>query len=68
MRGLYGSGDEAGELYDSRDGDFGGECGDDEGSGDGVGGVVGPTTERQKQIPPLRYGMTNKRTGKSKGK
>jgi hypothetical protein len=24
-------------------------------------------TERQKQIPPLRCGMTNKRTGNSKG-
>ena len=31
-RGLHGSGDEAGELYDSGDWEFGGECGDDEGS------------------------------------
>ena len=38
--GMYGSGDQAGELYDSGDRDFGGECGDDEGPGDGHGGVV----------------------------
>src|ERR1700731_1668056 len=37
---MYGSGDQAGELYDSGDGDFGGECGDDESSGDGHGGGV----------------------------
>ena len=51
--GLYGFGDEAGELHDSGDGDFRGECGDDEGSGDGDGRVVVPRhLNGKKQIPP----------------
>jgi len=53
LRGLYGPGNEAWELYDSGDWDFRGECGDDEGAGrcDGGVGIRGKGLGRQQQIP-----------------